>query len=205
MGFNQSLDPWKLTAQNNTRDMKINRRENFWLLFHFPVWQVIRQLIEVSFQLYYKWKSKITGLLSTQDPWNSETASSLKKYFFLNNYCFNLCGFCVRNKNHNIEKKSLKASLKTSSANLLIKKRRRCESQSDTLFFSLLGNLETRTYILKNKNDTIANTEISRANDAQHFWRAAFLWTCTSNLVPQRWAAFESSVNGKSIISLHQH
>lgn len=82
MGFNQSLDPWKLTAKNNTRDMKINRRENFWLLFHFPVWQVIRQLIEVSFQLYYKWKSKITGLLSTQDPWNSETASSLKKYFF---------------------------------------------------------------------------------------------------------------------------
>lgn len=82
MGFNQSLDPWKLTAKNNTRDMKINRRENFWLLFHFPVWQVIRQLIEVSFQLYYNWKSKITGLLSTPDPWNSETASSLKKYFF---------------------------------------------------------------------------------------------------------------------------
>lgn len=95
MGFNQSLDPWKLTAKNNTRDMKINRRENFWLLFHFPVWQVIRQLIEVtgsqrwvlkvhqvSFQLYYKWKWKITGLLSTLDPWNSETTPSLKKYFF---------------------------------------------------------------------------------------------------------------------------
>lgn len=83
--------------------------------------------------------------------------------------------FVSETKTTTLKKKSLKASLKTSSANLLIKKRRRCESQSDTLFFSLLGNLDTRTYILKNKNDTIANTEISRANDAQHFWRAAFL------------------------------
>lgn len=137
MGFNQSLDPWKLTAKNNTRDMKINRRENFWLLFHFPVWHVIRQLIEVSFQLYYKWKSKITGLLSTQDPWNSETASSLKKYFFKIITVLIFVVFVSETKTTTLKKKSLKASLKTSSANLLIKKRRRCESQSDTLFFSL--------------------------------------------------------------------
>lgn len=69
-----------------------------------------------------------------------------KKVFFLNNYCFNFCGFCVRNKNHNIEKKSLKASLKTSSANLLIKKRRRCESQV-THCFSHFWEISTHALI----------------------------------------------------------
>lgn len=48
MEFDQVLDPWKLTPKNNPHDVRIIRRGNFRLLFHVPVWQMIKQLIQFS-------------------------------------------------------------------------------------------------------------------------------------------------------------